>query len=544
MTTPTRNIGYRVPAGHGEELFVPPRDELPELLERNLVAPKGRLRGLFDISWAELASQTRSEVLAAALRYTRQYADVATGVPATGPLVLTGHQPELFHPGVWFKNFAAGDLAERVGGVALNLIIDNDLCRSPTIAVPSGGVDNPRVERVPFDQQAAEVPHEERSIVDRSLWDTFGRRVARTLAPLVADPLIGDWWPLAVAAADGQGKLGWTVSQARHQLELAWGNSSLELPQSLVCQTAGFRCFALDLLVRATEFREVYNAALADYRRTHRLRNRAQPVPDLGGDDPWSESPFWVWTVADPRRRALYVRRSGRQLFLSDRKAWEDSLELEDDDPAKAVEILADWQRQGVRLRTRALTTTLFARLLIGDLFIHGIGGAKYDQVTDAICTRFFGVSLPALAVVSGTYRLPLPKPPGRRESSASLHRQLRNLEFHPECYLDRLSETDRQADAVISAATAKQAWLANAKTPDNAAERHRAIVAANTVLRTRLSSYRTQLETMLQGAKQRERSLQILESREYPFCLFPAAELQQYFSSRKKQPRHSGSPV
>ena len=29
--------------------------------------------------------------------------------------------------------------------------------------------------------------------------------------------------------------------------------------------------------------------------------------------------------------------------------------------------------------------TTMFARLLLGDTFLHGIGGAKYDQVTDSM---------------------------------------------------------------------------------------------------------------------------------------------------------------
>ena len=36
---------------------------------------------------------------------------------------------------------------------------------------------------------------------------------------------------------------------------------------------------------------------------------------------------------------------------------------------------------ESVRLRTRALTTTLFSRFLLGDLFIHGIGGSKYDEL-------------------------------------------------------------------------------------------------------------------------------------------------------------------
>ena len=59
--------------------------------------------------------------------------------PSSGsecPLIVTGHQPELFHPGVWIKNFAAAAIARASGGVGLNLIVDNDIPKSTSIAVP------------------------------------------------------------------------------------------------------------------------------------------------------------------------------------------------------------------------------------------------------------------------------------------------------------------------------------------------------------------------------------------------------------------------
>ena len=55
---------------------------------------------------------------------------------STTPLVVTGHQPELFHPGVWVKNFATAAIARAHGGLGLNLIVDNDLPKSASIRVP------------------------------------------------------------------------------------------------------------------------------------------------------------------------------------------------------------------------------------------------------------------------------------------------------------------------------------------------------------------------------------------------------------------------
>ena len=36
-----------------------------------------------------------------------------------------------------------------------------------------------------------------------------------------------------------------------------------------------------------------------------------------------------------------------------------------------------------------------FSRFMLGDLFIHGIGGAKYDELGDEIARRFFGIEPP-----------------------------------------------------------------------------------------------------------------------------------------------------
>ena len=39
-------------------------------------------------------------------------------------------------------------------------------------------------------------------------------------------------------------------------------------------------------------------------------------------------------------------------------------------------------RESGVKIRPRAILTTLYSRLFLSDLFIHGIGGAKYDAWT------------------------------------------------------------------------------------------------------------------------------------------------------------------
>ncbi len=72
------------------------------------------------------------------------------------------------------------------------------------------------------------------------------------------------------------------------------------------------------------------------------------------------------------------------------------------------------WQQleaRGIKVRSRALTTTLYARLFLADLFVHGIGGGKYDELTDELIQGFFECEPPIYLVFSATRWLPLPRP-------------------------------------------------------------------------------------------------------------------------------------
>ena len=48
-------------------------------------------------------------------------------------------------------------------------------------------------------------------------------------------------------------------------------------------------------------------------------------------------------------------------------------------------------------------------RLFVGDVFIHGIGGAKYDRITDGLIRRYYQVEPSNMACVSATLLLDLP---------------------------------------------------------------------------------------------------------------------------------------
>jgi hypothetical protein len=53
------------------------------------------------------------------------------------------------------------------------------------------------------------------------------------------------------------------------------------------------------------------------------------------------------------------------------------------------------------------LTLTTYLRLLVVDQFVHGIGGGRYDQVTDRLIGTFFGLTPPRFAVATATLFFP-----------------------------------------------------------------------------------------------------------------------------------------
>jgi hypothetical protein len=343
--------------------------------------------------------------------------------------------------------------------------------------------------------------------------------------------MLDQWWTTAVARGDATGRIGFSLAQARHLTELAWGQRNLELPQGDMCASGAFRRFACHVMRELPRFIEAYNGALADYRRAHGIRNRAHPVSSLAIRDGWQQTPFWAWTSENPKRRSVFLRQRGQTFEISDLKSFERELPLSHDDSALAdgaVAVLAQWERNGLKLRSRALMTTMFARLAVADLFIHGIGGAKYDEATDAICERFFGATPPRFATISGTLRLPVARNGMEADGVPLLRHRLRELEYHPEQSL--LEDSGgASANGYAPFVAQKRHWVETVKTPANAAERHRAIVQANAALQPFVEAERANIERQLADAAERRRADRVLNSREYAFCLFPPEMLRRF---------------
>ncbi len=200
------------------------------------------------------------------------------------PLIATGHQPDLFHPGVWIKNFLTARLASAVCGSSLNVIVDNDVPKHLGLVLPVSGDEGPRRLEVPMAERRPELAFEEYPPL------AHGDRLRKdALEAARGEPFEAGVRELAdrIEKASGHGRsLGDVTSAARIAVGAGAGRGQ---------RRGGGLADRRDAFVRGirgerrsrtrTRFRKVYNAALAEYRAEHGIRSVSNPMTDLAGDD-------------------------------------------------------------------------------------------------------------------------------------------------------------------------------------------------------------------------------------------------------------------
>jgi hypothetical protein len=482
-----------------------------------------------------LRDKARAEILSLAGRFLADHGltqpghERGAGRSSSVPLIVTGHQPELFHPGVWIKNFVVAATARAHSGFGLNLIVDNDIPKSSSIHVPRTVGNLVEIERVEFDRWESETPFEDWRVSNEEQIDSFPDRVRQVMDNQVADPILDDFWPSVRARRGDVRNVGLRFALARHELEAAWGVQNLELPLSAICQTESFLWFASHLLAQLPRYRQIHNSALVEYRAAHGIRSRNHPVAALTVQDEWMEAPFWVWRAETPRRRALLVRQRGRMMDL--RIAGEDDILIElplsaEAEACCAVERLRDLPGRSIRLRTRALLTTMYSRLLLGDLFVHGIGGSKYDELGDEIIRRFLGIEPPGFLTVSMTVWLGLPQYDTNPSDIDALQRRLRDLRFNPDRHLSE--PVPEEARKWIR--RKREAIAASVDTHRQRVVRCQIIRQCNQALETWIENERTEVSALSSLVSERVRSNRLARNREFAFLLHSAQRLRRLF--------------
>jgi len=384
--TSARYADWKAPAEDGQVLLWPQADELLRDTEQNLRRLNGTDSVLVQgVPLVELRRRLRAWV-------GHQDNDQ--------PLVAMGHQTELYHAGVWAKNALIDSVAIKLGGRAMQFAVDTDEPKHLKLKWPGGSVFLTDDEAKAEWSGLLEAPSPAHV---RKVSETFGRAAAgwgfRPMLPEFLDSMRR----LALETPN----LPAALTNALHELDWSLGLRQHAMLFSPLCAAEPYLLFAWHVLSRAGAFAVDYNAALDDYRREHRVKTPGRPMPNLKVSADECEVPFWLDSLdTGTRTRASVVRRADQWVL---RAPSGDKLPLPPEAAApSASEQLSTWLRTNhLRLSPRALTLTTVLRLLLADQFVHGIGGGRYDQVTDRLLERHFGLEAPRFAVTTATLYFP-----------------------------------------------------------------------------------------------------------------------------------------
>ena len=321
LSSPTRAVPVRpgrrlrAPQKDGAVFAEPPLKEAHRLLSSAPHFPDVPIAGR---RLLELRRQAIQAALETAQAYLHAAGQKRSG-PSTGRVLAAGHQPEIFHPGVWVKNFALNGVARAAGLVPLNLVVDNDNIKTTSLTIPTWPADNAGepggycLEKIPFDDWQGDMPYEECKVHDQELFASLPARAARLTDSWGFQPLLGDYWSEVMRHRDRTPLLGERLVAGRRALERQWGCENLEVPVSRLCETEPFAWFLAHMFAEVGRFHSIYNDVVRAYRQANGLRSRSHPVPDLEADGDWRELPLWAWKGGGHRRGRLFVRVKRRR---------------------------------------------------------------------------------------------------------------------------------------------------------------------------------------------------------------------------------------
>lgn len=468
---------FDVPEGPGELLQIPPLREWPLVVKR---------RGL---------AADRHDLLRRARDFASLY-NLSVQEGESGLLIMSGHQPGFVHPGVWVKQFVLDGMAEALDATAVHLQVDTDL--PPALAPPVLTANGDR-DRIEYFEPPGGKPFETLTAPGRIEWDAFLRRLREASSPALHPGLdrleeaAHETWSL-LGPEPG---LGLFLDTLRRHYEKP--RRYFELPISQLCGSTGFLYFVAEVLQHIESFHRAYNGRLVQYRSERKVRSKANPMPDLRHRADAVEAPFWILDRQGVRR-GLWMQPDGTLLAREVPMGRFDG----------TVESLA-----GLSLRPRALTLTMYCRRYLCDIFIHGVGGARYDTITDGIFEDFWGMLPPPYACIS----LSLPPSLGGAAPVApdlrATRRQVRDLTWNPQRWTPSPAK-DALIRQISETPPARQHPLAEQ------------IRALNHQLSEQLAATRTALEETLAAQQRALESYRIQTARDYPYFFFDPDELRR----------------
>lgn len=419
------------------------------------------------------------------------------GLPTDRPVIMSGHQLAVWHPGILAKWLFVSAAAQAERGAWGGWVwVDQDANRYADLAFPL---------------------RTESGVLKMGVWRAAAGGWGQGISPVCGEP------PFEVAglprlkgAAYAAASVGPGIERARGALARARegaGSAADQIERAVVellgpLESPVGRCLRATALARTDLFAEcvermrerprectdAYNAAVAAYPDGHGAEVSMLSTGVGEGSEGGAELPLW-WIR---RRGATGVAR----------------VRVHAADLAKApVEELAP----------RGLMMTALLRLGACDVFIHGTGGggpAGYDRITDLWMKKWMGVTLAPTAVVTATLRLDLGEPENPPTEAEA--RRARWLAHHARHHPSLIGDGEAAARKRELLEEIRRAERGSARREALFREMHAVLERARAGHAERLA----ELERAAEVAEARLGNAAVARERTWPFVLYPEGDL------------------
>jgi len=539
-------LSFKVP--QNKQIFLSPSGEkISSLLEENKIIFSQYSFKILNQPFKEVRENSRKGVVKKALKFSKKFdPDIGEKInPAYQCIIQSGHQPVFFHPGIWIKNIFLNELLKSPlldKSLGLNIILDNDICKDLNLSLPvlsSNG--NLKLEKVNFlsSSLTPNLPFEEYPCPSLELITKFTRDIICKLKlPESENKNILNNFKIFTRCLENssrffnqnykRGNLGEFLGLARRLYEQEVKPAYLEIPFSQICSSDEFLSFFLEITKNIESFSKIYNNKLDEYRKLFKIRTQAIPSPNLLIKKNLTEVPFWIWREGDQRRKIFILREKEKNYLYND--SCGKIFLMEKNGLKSLFSLKTIFKERGLKVRPKALLLTLYNRLFISDLFIHGLGGAKYDLVTDEIIREFFKVEPPCFLVISCTLYLNFKSSPEASNFKISaLKKKIRDLEFNPERYVDELSLTKKEKIQIGELTKKKTELIKKIKKPFSPIEKRKIseeIKAINNFMAENIIPLKYELDKKIEKEEEKIKQSKVYTFREFPYCFFSAKTL------------------
>lgn len=303
-------------------------------------------------------------------------------------LIATGHQAQLWHPGILAKDIATDLAAERLSAQRLHLTVDQDINDAWRLDVPDRDGDELNVASVLLADQKQGVPTGFQPPADPA---QLRQRLVSLDLPLTA---------ALAQAIDNLPDCGSLAEQAAVILAKLKQPYAGNIPLMMVSDLAGldlYESIVSRMLQDAHRCATTYNQAVAGF--------PGAGMTPLVVNRELTELPLWAAVWDQPRQRVFVDLADAKPLFV-----YEDG---------EAIDTGA------VKLLPRSLLLTAVMRRYFCDLFIHGTGGLVYDKVTESWWRDWAEEELAPMAGATADVHLDLGAPvAGRAELDRAVWRR------------------------------------------------------------------------------------------------------------------------